>query len=78
MSIGQVGGARPGGDSDDRENGSIDLWDSACTKNGRTLAAYIGRGNYEIKPFPVREGVPTTIVLVLFTPVFPSVCGMGG
>ena len=40
------------------------------------LVAHIGDRNCEIKPFPVREGVPTTMVLVLFTPMFSPVCGV--
>lgn len=40
------------------------------------MVAHIGDGDCEIKPFPVREGVPTTMVLVLFTPMFSPVCGM--
>lgn len=38
------------------------------------MVAHIGDRNCEIKPFPVREGVPATMVLVLFTPVFPPGC----
>lgn len=78
MNVGRVSSARPGRDRNDRENGSIDLWGSANIKSGRTLVAHIGRRNCEIKPFPVREGVPTTIVLVLFTPVLSSGCGLEG
>ena len=78
MSVGQVGSPRLGGDSNDRENGSINLWGSASTRSGRTLVAHIGDRNRKIKPFPVCENVATTIVLVLLTPVLSPVCDMGG
>lgn len=78
MSVGQVGRLRPGGDSNDRENSSINLWGSAGTRSGRTLVAHIGDRNPKIKPFPVREGVPTAIVSVLFAPMLSPGCSMGG
>jgi hypothetical protein len=76
MSVSQVSGPRPGGDSNDRENGSVNLWNLESTRSRCGLVAHIGDRNREIKPFPVREGVPTTMVPVLFTPVFPPGCGV--
>lgn len=78
MSVGQVSGLRPGGDSNDRENSSVNLWGSANTRSGCTLIAHIGDRNSEIKPFQVCEGVPTTVLLVLFTPMLSPVCSMDG
>jgi len=74
MGVDKVSGPRPGRDSDDRKNSSVNLRNLASTRDGCTLVAHIGDRNCEIKPFPVREGVPTTMVFVLFTPVFPPGC----
>ena len=71
MSVGQVSGPRPRGDSDNGENGSVNLWDLASTRSGRMLVAHVGHRDREIKPFCGREGVPPTTVPVPFTPVFP-------
>ena len=78
MSVSQVSGLRLGGDSNDRENSSVNLWGSANTKSGRTLIAHIGDRNSEIKPFQVCESVPTTVLPVLFTPMLSPVCSMDG
>ena len=78
MSVGQVSRPRPGGDSDDRESSSVNLWGSVSSRNGRTLVAHICDRNREIKPFPVREGASATILLVLFTPVLSPSCSVGG
>lgn len=77
MSVGKVSGPRPGGDSNDGEDGSVYLWGLARARNDRMLAAHIGDRNREVKPFRVREGAPTTRMLMLFTPVFPPGCGVG-
>jgi hypothetical protein len=42
VGVGQVGGPRPGRDSDDREDGSIDLLNLADARTGYTLVAHIG------------------------------------
>jgi hypothetical protein len=41
------------------------------------LIAHIGDRNREIKPFRVREDVPTAMLFVLFAPVLAFICGMG-
>lgn len=51
MSVGKVSGPRPGGDSNDGEDGSVYLWGLARARNDRMLAAHIGDRNREVKPF---------------------------
>ena len=77
MSVGQVSSSRQGGDSDNGEKCSVNLWDLASTRSGGTLVAHIGYRDRKIKPFRGREGVPPTVVPVLFTPVFTPGCGVG-
>ena len=76
MGVGQVSSPWPSRDSNDGENGSVNLWNLASTRSGCTLATHIGDRNREIKPLPVRESVPTAIMPVLFTPMFAPVRGM--
>jgi len=77
MGIGQVSGPRPGGNGDNGEKCRVNLWGLAGTRGSCTLVTHKGDRNHEIKPFRGREGVPPTIVPVLFTPVFPPSRGVG-
>lgn len=51
VSVGKVSSPGPGGDSEDRENGSVNLWDLASARSVCTLSAHIGHRDREIKPF---------------------------
>ena len=77
MSIGQVSSPRPGRDGNNGENSGVDLQRLAKAGSDFTLVAYVGDRKCEIKPFPVREGVSTAMMLMFFTPVFPLASGIG-
>ena len=77
MNVGCISRPRPGRDSDDGENSSVYLWNLASAGSDSNFIAHKGDRNREIKPFPVREGVSTTMVLVFLTPVFSLACGIG-
>jgi len=77
MNVGQVSSFRAGGDGDNGEKGGVNLRDLASTRSGGALVAHIGHRDREIKPFRGREGIPSTVVPVLFTPVFTPGCGVG-